>query len=436
MTKWSSIFLVFLILGYVNAQDPPKKAVLIRAGFVYNSEKNSFEKNQEILIVDGKIADIGSKVSTTAGTKIIDMSKNTVTPGLVDAHTHLLLSLPYNAGPDPMVVDPLVHSGTERVLRGAAIAKTYLNAGFTTVRDLGNSGMFLDVTLKNAIEKGYIEGPRMFVSGPILSAVGGQFEKLSHHLSHLPGKEYRIIKGVDDARQAVMEHLNSGADVIKICSDNSPNIFLLTIEEIKAITETAHQYGKKVTAHATFDKSIQNAILAGVDGIEHGYGISDSSLTLMAQRNVYWVPTPVSFQEGMMRVKRQSGLTGKDAEAIVNEFVQPNKAAIQSAMKKGVKIVVGSDSYNDTGQPIGDQAKDVLVALREAGASVADVLRFATYNSSQILNRQGVIGTLKKGAQADICVFDGNLEQGFAKSLFQVRLVLKGGNIVFKSENE
>ncbi|MCF0063742.1 amidohydrolase family protein [Dyadobacter chenwenxiniae] len=436
MTKWFSFILAFLIVSHVNGQTSPKKAMLIRAGFVYNSEKNLFEKNQEILIVDGKIADIGPKVSAAAGTKIIDMSKHTVTPGLVDAHTHLLLSIPNSVGPDPMVVDPLVNSGTERILRGAAIAKTYLNAGFTTVRDLGNSGMFLDVTLKNAIERGYVEGPRMFVSGPILSAVGGQFEKLPHHLSDLPAKEYRIIKGVDDARQAVMEHLNAGVDVIKICSDNSPNTFLLTIEEMKAIVETAHQYGKKVTAHATFDKSIQNAILAGVDGIEHGYGISDSSLTLMAQRNVYWVPTSVSFQEGMIRVKRRSGITGKDAEAIVNSFVAPNKSAIQSAIKKGIKVIAGSDNYIDSGQPTGDQAKDVLVALRETGASVADVIRFATYNSSQILNRQGTIGTLKKGAQADISVFDGNLEQDFVKSLFQVRLVLKGGDIVFRTENE
>nr|WP_295933754.1 amidohydrolase family protein [uncultured Dyadobacter sp.] len=428
--------MLLLILHHVNGQSPPKKAILIRAGLVYNSEKNLFEKDQEILIVDGKIADLGRKVSAPSGTKIIDMSKHTVTPGLVDAHTHLLLSIPYSVGPNPMVVDPLVNSGTDRVLRGAAIAKSYLNAGFTTVRDLGNSGMFLDVTLKNAIDKGYVEGPRMFVSGPILSAVGGQFEKLPPHLSDLPAKEYRIIKGADDARQAVMEHLNAGVDVIKICSDNSPNTFLLTIEQMQAIVETAHLYGKKVTAHATYDKSIRNAILAGVDGIEHGYGISDSSLTLMAQRNVYWVPTPVSFQEGMIRVKRQSGITGKDAEAIVNDFVQPNKVAIQSALKKGIKIVAGSDSYSETGQPMGDQAKDVLVALNETGASPADVLRFATYNPAQILNMQGRVGTLKKGALADISVFEGNLEENFSKSLFHVRLVLKGGNVVFQSDSE
>jgi imidazolonepropionase-like amidohydrolase len=436
MIRWFLSVVTLLISINAIAQNPVRKRVLIRAGNVYNSAKSSFEKNQEILIDNGIIAEIGSKISVPPGTEVIDMSKHTVTPGLIDAHTHLLLHMPYSKGPSPMVVDPMVHSEAERVLRGAYIGRTYLNAGFTTVRDLGNSGLFFDVTLKNAINKGYVDGPRMFVSGPILSAVGGQFLELPHHLGSVATQEYRIIKSVEDARLAVKENLNSGADVIKICSDNSPNQFLLTIDEMKAIVETAHQYGKKVTAHATFDQSIRNAVLAGVDGIEHGYGVSDSTLTLMAQKHVYLVPTPVSFQEGLNRVKLLNGITGKTAEGIVNDFVLPNRIAIQKAIQKGVKIVAGSDYYNETDDPVGKQAKDMLVAYTEAGVKVADVLRFATYNSSQILGMEGVIGVLKKGAKADISIFGGDLEQDFLKSLYDVRLVIKNGVVVFRSDKD
>jgi len=177
-------------------------------------------------------------------------------------------------------------------------------------------------------------------------------------------------------------------------------------------------------------------VLAGVDGIEHGYGISDSTLTLMAQKSVYWVPTPVSFQEGMDRVKLQSGITGKKAETIVNDFVLPGRLAVEHAIKKGIKIVGGSDCYNQTELPIGQQAKDILVAYQEAGIKVADLLRFSTYNASQILGMEGVIGVVKKGAKADISVFNGDLEQDFFKSIFSVRLVMKNGDVVFRAEQD
>ncbi|CCH57293.1 amidohydrolase [Fibrisoma limi BUZ 3] len=416
------------------AQTASEKVILIKAGKFYNSEKAQFVKNQEILIRGNSVVEVGDKVSRPKDVEVIDLSTCTITPGLIDAHTHLLLYLKKSAEADPMVVDALLTSDADRVLRGAHIARTYLEAGITTIRDLGNSGKYLDVALRDAINKGYVAGPRMFVSGPILSPVGGQFYGLAYWQKNVSEQEYRIIKNVDDARFAVKEQLTFGADLIKICSNNSPNSLLLTVDEIKAIVETAHQYNRKVTAHATYDKAVRNAVLAGVDGIEHAYDLSDSTLAIMASRGSYLVPTDVSFQQGLLRVKNKYGKTGPEAEQMVNEFLALTHKRIKRAHEQNVMIVAGSDYYDDLGVKPGDGAKDVLIAYVEAGFSPAQVLQFATFNAAKALGNTRV-GKLSKGSYADLAAFDGDLEKDFNQVLSKVKLVMKDGKILAQPHN-
>ncbi|ESU23708.1 hypothetical protein FEDK69T_11120 [Flavobacterium enshiense DK69] len=309
-----------------------------------------------------------------------------------------------------------------RILRASKRAKTFLDAGITTVKDLGNSGQFLDVALKMAINEGTIEGPRLFVSGPIISSVGGQMPGMNKKYDHLISEEYRIVKDVEDAKLAVQENITYGADLIKICADNTPNNTSLSIEQMKAIVETAHRYNKKVTAHATGEKAISDAIIAGVDGIEHGYQLPESSARLMAKKGIYFVPTDLTAELLM-------NYSGMPKEAVTKYLENSQFKRLRSAMKENVKIVAGSDNYIDFGIPQGEAAKRVLVAYHQAGMSPIDILTSCTKTASEFLSLPDKLGVIKKDAFADIIAVEGDLENEFDKSIFQIRFVMTNGKI-------
>lgn len=419
------IFLVFLLTSHIlYAQQSPEKTILILAGKLYDAEKNIFLKDQQILVKGNSIQKVGANLGKINGAEVIDLSDCTIIPGLIDAHTHLL----YQQRPgEPLEKDILENSDLDRSHRATGIAKSFLEAGITTVRDLGNSGQFLDVTLRNAINKGWVSGPRMYVSGPILGPQGGQFFKLAYHNKELVDKEYRVIKGVEDARSAVREHIANNVDLIKILAHNA--YLSLSQEEMRAIVETAHQKGLIVTAHATNDKAVREAVLAGVDGIEHGYDISDSTLELMSSKGVYLVPTDGSFH-GYRQIFDANEYKISDEE--IKSFVSATADRLQRAIKKGVKIVYGSDQYIYNHKPLGEVAKDVLIAYYETGVSVEDVLKFATINGAQALGQEGKIGVIKPNAYADIVALRGDLKKEFKKALFNVKFVMKNGQISYK----
>ena len=293
---------LFVFLSFLSSAQTPK-TYLIRAGKFYDSEKSVFLSNHDILVVGNKIEKVGMKLTAPAGAEVINLPNGTVTPGLIDAHTHVLTIQKMQ---DPFEIDVLMNSDIERTLRGAGICKAFLEAGFTTIRDLGNSGQFLDLNMKRAIKKGWIDGPRMIISGPILSPEDGQYFNLSSHNRHVIDLEYRVIKNKEDARQAVKDHISKGADVIKVVMGDGR--ITLPVDEVRTIVETAHSFGIKVTAHATYDEVISKALDAGVDGIEHGYGISDSLLDRMAAQKVYLVPT-IGDYDGYIRLFKENEKT-------------------------------------------------------------------------------------------------------------------------------
>lgn len=401
-----------------------QNSYLIKAGKLYDSENNIFLEDQEILVQGDKITKVGANLSVPDSTIILDYSNSTVTPGLIDTHTHLLTEQKVNGD---LADDVIKHSEGTRILRAVKFAESYLKAGFTSIRDLGNSGQYLDVELRNAINNGYVAGPRMFVSGPIISSYDGQFGGLPFEdHEKITSSEYRIVNGVDDARLAVKEHIVHSADVIKILAFG--NILPLSLEEMKAIVETAHENRIKVTVHADRDWVVHNAIEAGVDGIEHGYGFKDSTFATMAKIGIYFVPTYGAVEDAILYYKMAN--LPYDLEKVKEDF-QPQQERLRKAMELGVLVVAGSDAYFDLGIPRGDVAKQTLLGYYAAGLKANDVLKTATYNASVALNRENQLGVIKENAVADISIFGGDIEMNFRESLFNVQLVMKDGKILY-----
>lgn len=421
--KFLSLMLALSVSLLLRSQGT-EKIYLLKVAKLYDSEKNSFLKNQEILVKGKKIEKVGTNLTKPEGAEVINLQSCTVTPGLIDAHTHVLTIQKMT---DPLETDLFINGDMERTLRAVGICKSFLEAGFTTIRDLGNSGQFLDLNLKRAIGNGWMIGPRMVVSGPILSPEDGQFFNLASHNRFVIDKEYRVIKNVEDARQAVKDHISKGADVIKVVMGDGR--ITLPLEEVKMIVETAHSFGIKVTAHATYDAVIDRALEAGVDGIEHGYGIADSLLDKMARKKVYLVPTIGDYDAYIRLFADNERKITPDELNGLRSYVTAGETIVKKAIEKGVMVVNGSDMYLFNKIPQGQAAKNTLDTYFEACNNPADVLKTATKNAAIACGVDGFTGVIKENMTADIVAFEGDLEKDFKKTLYKVKFVMKEGQI-------
>lgn len=416
------ILLVLALLTSAIIHAQTSQSLLIRVGKLYDTQKKAFVKNQQILISGGIIQEVGTNVKKPKDAKEIDLSSCTATPGLIDMHTHLLFNQKKQSNEG--FINASKVSSEERMAQGLELAQSCLQAGITTVRDIGNSGQYLDMKLQKELanKKGNLS---MFVSGPILSGPSGQFSKLAPADTFLVGQEYSVIRSVQDAKNAVDAHARRGVNVIKVCADTDNG--LLTKELLVAIVEAAKAHNLPVTAHAVSDEAARNAVLAGVNGIEHGYSLSDSTIQMMAERRVYLVPTDVSREHGKMMVAG-IGMKGKEADDHLENFLQSIHDRLKRVAEKGVNIVFGSDFYFDiAGLDRGKSSANVLVSYHEAGIPVTEVMQYATVNAAKVLRAEKRIGTIRKGMQADLAFFEGDLEQDFAAALSQVKMVLKDG---------
>ncbi|HKP29677.1 MAG TPA: amidohydrolase family protein [Gemmatimonadales bacterium] len=412
-------------LPVLHAQD---SAIVIRAGRLFDSEKGVFLANQQILVRGRNIAEVGASVSAPAGARVIDLSGKTVLPGLIDAHTHLLnLEHPKGNISTEGVKQVVIEGLPLRALHGAARGRTFLDAGITTVRDLGNSGLFGDVALRQAIDDGSVPGPRMIVSGPGLSPIGGQFPGLLREHQELAGEEYRIVHNPDDAADAVRENVTLGARVIKIYSNNTPNPGSFSDAELAAIVESAKRHHVRVAAHATSDEAVYRAAKAGVNSIEHAYQVTDSTLALMAKNGVFLVPTDLDTVSVEWYLKQSGNYTDERFKNFVGSL-QYNQDRLRRAIKAGVTIAAGSDNYIDMGVPQGQAAKHNLLAYLYTGMTPVQVLQAATINDAKLLGMEGKIGVIKQGAFADIIAIDGDPETDF-KSIEKVTFVMKEGTV-------
>jgi imidazolonepropionase-like amidohydrolase len=414
----------------VHAADPPTLTA-IRCGRLIDVKAGravSDAAGMIILIENGRIVSVGPRLAIPSGARLIDLGSATVLPGLIDAHTHLLT----NVDPDQSDAQ---FSGTlftemsagKRALLGAAMAREMLEAGFTGVRDLGNSGTNNDVALRDAIHDGWVTGPRMAVSTRALSPVGGQYGKLSAAGRALVPLEYAEITGADEARRAVRQAIWDGATVIKVIVNAATT---LSPDEMKAIVDEAHRNGLKVAAHATDDVSTRLAAEAGVDSIEHAYTVADDVLRRMAAKRIYLVPTdyPLAFVERLTKseLDRAPGLA-KEIRENLQKGIDAGRERLARARKFGVPIAAGSDEYFAVpGQTRGQSARLIFRAYADAGMKPLDILRAATVDAADLLGWKDQLGTLEPGKYADLIAVPGDPLADITE-LDRVGFVMKGG---------
>jgi imidazolonepropionase-like amidohydrolase len=404
----------------------------VRCGRLIDVKAGVAIPNAVLLIEKGKITAVGPEVKIPDGARVIDLGQSTVLPGLIDVHTHLLLNLSPELGDEQlngMTVFTRMEPG-KRALLGAAMARETLEAGFTTVRDLGNSGVNGDVALRDAIKEGWVVGPRMAVSTRALSPIGGQYGGLSQLGRDLIRQEYVEVTGGDEARRAVRSAVFDGATVIKVIVNN--NTTILSLEEMKAIVDEAHRSGLKVAAHAIGGEATRNAAQAGVDSIEHAYTVPDDVLRLMAEKKIYLVPTdyPLDF---LLQIVSTAGMTPerqKQQQAGLEKMLAGSRERLARAIKLGVPIAAGSDEYYAVpGKTRGQSALQSFRFYAESGMKPLDILRAATIDAAGLLGWERSLGSLEPGKYADLIAVPGNpLEDVMV--LEKVSFVMKGGVVV------
>ena len=376
-----------------------------------------------ISIEDGRIADVQRGVAAQDGDTVL--ADLTCLPGLADMHTHLL----YEFGPRTYLEGYTLNEA-DYALRGAVHAERTLLAGFTTVRDLGDS-YNATVALKNAINSGLVPGPRILTAAKSIATTGGHADPTSGDRADIqgdPGPKQGVINGIDDARKAVRQRYKDGADLIKITATGgvlsvaaSGQNAQFADDELKAIVETAKDYGFHVAAHAHGVEGMKRAIKAGVTTIEHGTYMDDEAIKLFKRYDAWYVPTIIAGKW----VEEKSRIDG-----FFPELVRPKAAAIgpliqgtfARAYKAGVQIAFGTDSGVSAH---GDNAWE-FVYMVAAGMPPAEALKSATVNPAIVLNKQDVLGTIAPGKFADIIAVPGNPLDDI-NMMRDVRFVMKAG---------
>ncbi|MDP1843575.1 MAG: amidohydrolase family protein [Sediminibacterium sp.] len=408
-----------------------QKITAIKCGQILDTKTGQLKPNQVIIVKDNIIQQIvaANSFNQKADT-IIDLSNYTVLPGLIDCHTHVLLQGDITS--EDYDVQLLKESIPYRAIRAVNSCKQALMNGFTTIRDLGTEGAgYADVDLKKAINKNIIPGPRMLVSTLAINTTGHYPLKASDYAweLNLP-KGLQEITGADEARRAVRQQIERGADWIKIYADRGyrrladgsyrslPNF---TPEEIAAVGDETIRSGKKLAAHAVARDGVIASINAGASSIEHGFGMDDECLKLMAEKKVYWCPT-IYVNDFVAEGRAKLG------SPIHQYFTQSEPELFKKAIKAGVPIAYGTDIGGyDWNEP---QTKDFEFMI-QYGMSNLQAIQTATVNAADLLGLSDKIGELKQGAFADIIAIKGDPLNNI-KTLGNVQWVMKNGTVYKK----
>ena len=465
-------FLVVFVFGLVVvarvAAQPSATATLIKGGRLLDPRSGNVLSPAAVLIESGKIKEVGTPTQLQAHTpndsKTIDLGNATLLPGLIDSHTHLLVdpitppeaerARHFNGSFLPGLLLAIVESPSKRVLMGAQLAREDLESGITTVRNLGHSRIDGDTELRDAINAGRVPGPRILASGRKLITRGSYIQSLNPALADaILEQEFLFIDGTDRARQAVRQNEFQNVDLIKVTADEN-----LTVPELAAVVEEAHREHLKVAVHAIDKTSIQTAIDAGADSIEHGNEVTDEQLKQMRDKGMFFDFTATSYGDFFTKVvqgiiaesltmraerlkadeRNRQRYNDLAQQVLKSEFVpgfeardnQLYDSLVKRVLKSGVKFAAGSDmGWYFPGKTRGQGSVSRFPVLHQAGMTSLDVIRAITTNAAEMLGWQDRIGSVEPGKFADLTAVAGDPITDITE-LERVRFIMKDGKVI------
>lgn len=466
------LFLAVLFAALVSTAQLGAQSVsvtLVKAAHLLDPRTGNVLSPAAVLIQNGKIKEVGPpsqvQAHASAGAKRVDLGSATLLPGLIDSHTHLLMDIVLpaeaerarhlNGGYAPMQLLAIVESPGKRVLLGAQMAREDLESGITTVRNLGHSGIDGDTELRDAINAGHVPGPRILASGRKLETHGETYvQNLNPALADaILQQEFLLFDGADSARQAVRQNVFHNVDVIKVTAEEN-----LTVPELAAAIEEAHRNHLKVAVHAVDKISIQTAIDAGADSIEHGNDITDEQLKQMRDKEMFFDFTPTSYGDIFTKmfegtIAESLTLRAERLEADEHDRQRYNDLAqrvlksgfvggfevsddqlynslVQRVLKSGVKFAAGTDmDWHYPGKTRGQTSVGRFPTLHQAGMPSLDVIRAITTNAAEMLGWQDRVGAIEPGKFADLVAVAGDPIADITE-LERVRFVMKNGEVV------
>ena len=427
MKRHLAIFSILSLLTFLGAtaiaQSPAQaaKRVIVHAGKYLDVKSGKTLTNQTIVIEGDKIVSVGGDAKPMPADIIVDLSGATILPGLIDVHTHLTANPQFG-------YEVLGISVPREALIGAKNARITLEAGFTTVRNVGATA-YSDVALRDAISDGDVPGPRILASGPPLGITGGHCDNnllpFEYH-----AQEVGVADGVEGVQRKVREVIKYGADVIKFCATggvlskgDDPQASQYTLEEMKALVADAHRLGRRVAAHAHGAQGILWASQAGVDSVEHGSYINEAAIAEMKKNGTYLVPTRYLgdwLAENMQKIGMPEMYAKKERE--IMPIIDNN---LKRAFASGVKVAFGTDAAV---YPHGLNAREFAVYVR-LGMTPLQAIQTATVNAADLLGWSDKVGTLDAGKWADLIAVDGDPLQDIT-TLQHVKFVMKGGAVI------
>ena len=420
--------IAFALCAALAAAPPP---VVIKAARLFDARSDKITSPALIVVQGDRIAAVGPGGGAPQGAQVIDLGDATLLPGLIDSHTHLFLQgeEPSEGGYDRQL---LFDGIAFRSARATVSARRALEQGFTTIRDVETEGAgYGDVGIKQAVDRGYIPGPRIFASTRAISTSGGYpLEGYAPELVDLP-RGAQLVDGPVEARKAAREQLERGADWIKVYMthrswvDKKGNLAsqpTLTVEELRPIVDEAHGWGKKVACHAYNGVGLRRALDGGCDSIEHGLELDDAAVAQMVKQGTWYCPTLGVYYRNWAPEDTPAGRRDRKRAAV-------HGPSFQKALKAGVRIVFGTDVG---GFPWSDPIAPEFLRMAELGMSRAAAIRSATSRAAEMLDMAGDLGVVAHGAYADLVAVRGNPLEDL-EELGKVFFVMKGGR-VFKNE--
>ena len=429
MLKFRALFSAFFfVLGFTSA-NLVSAATVIHAGHLFDTASGKVLENQSVVIEAGRVTNVESGFIGGQEDDIIDLSGSYVSPGFMDMHVHLDGEL----NPPASYSEEFFMNSADIALRSSIFAKRTLDAGFTTVRDLGAGDIQAIFALRDAIAKGYIDGPRIFAAGKAMATTGGHADPTNGIRADLrgdPGPKQGVINGPDDAYKAVRQRYKDGSDVVKLTvtggvlslakSGDNPQF---TDEELEAVVSAAKDYDFVVAVHAHGATGMKRAIRAGVDSVEHGTYMDSEAMRLMKKQGTWYVPTISAgkWVGDLAELEDKLPAVVRPKAAAIGPQIQDTFGA---AYKAGVKIAFGTDAGVS---PHGANGKEFRF-MAEAGMPIMETIQAATVNAAKLLRVEGELGQIAPGFHADIVAFDNNpLED--VTVLERPNFVMKAGSV-------